>query len=356
MKTILKSPYPWFGGKAQAAALIWQALGDVPNYVEPFFGGGAVPLARPHAARIETINDLNAWLCNFWRAVKSDPDAVATYASDPVSELDLHSRGDWLFYRAGVDRDFVERLRGNPDWFDAKSAGWWVWGQCSWIGDNWGRRECRSMLSLHRGKGLNKQACNQVWRQTPYLSSGNLGINRQRPAVGDAGRGVNRQIPHVGNAGMGVNDDSTTGRHAGIRQYMRELCDRMARVRICCGDWSRVLGETPTIHNGLTGVLLDPPYGVADRDSVYGENESISVAADVRAWCLAHGGEPLLRIALCGYDGEHNALETVGWRVVEWKARGGYGSQNAKGNDNGRRERIWFSPKCLDPQKAATLF
>ena len=35
-----------------------------------------------------------------------------------------------------------------------------------------------------------------------------------------------------------------------------------------------------------------------------------------------------------------------------WKARGGYGSQRADGSNNNRhRERIWFSPGCLDPDK-----
>jgi len=43
-----KTPFPWFGGKSQAAPLVWQLLGDCPHYVEPFFGGGAVLLNRPH--------------------------------------------------------------------------------------------------------------------------------------------------------------------------------------------------------------------------------------------------------------------------------------------------------------------
>lgn len=56
----LKAPFPWFGGKSLAASLIWERLGDVPNYVEPFFGSGAVLLARPHEPGIETINDLGS--------------------------------------------------------------------------------------------------------------------------------------------------------------------------------------------------------------------------------------------------------------------------------------------------------
>ena len=56
---------------------------------------------------------------------------------------------------------------------------------------------------------------------------------------------------------------------------------------------------------GLTGVFLDPPYAVEDlAQDVYGE-ESRDVAHAVREWAIANGRQPDLRIALCGYDGEH---------------------------------------------------
>jgi hypothetical protein len=98
-------------------------------------------------------------------------------------------------------------------------------------------------------------------------------------------------------------------------------------------------------------VFLDPPYAVADRDSVYGEHDTRSVANDVQAWCLANGGNPLLRVALCGYDGEHEALEAAGWDVLAWKTPGGYASQSSRGNENAKRERVWFSPHCVKARK-----
>lgn len=45
----LKSPFVWFGGKRKVAPQVWEALGDVDNYVEPFFGSGAVLL--PHCLK-----------------------------------------------------------------------------------------------------------------------------------------------------------------------------------------------------------------------------------------------------------------------------------------------------------------
>ena len=140
----------------------------------------------------------------------------------------------------------------------------------------------------------------------------------------------------------------------GLVAWFTRLAERLQGVRLCCGDWTRVVGETPlrASGNGVTGVFFDPPYGQdgGGRDSVYGEHESATVAADVRAWCLARGDDPRLRLCLAGYAGEgHEALEAAGWECVPWRACGGYGNQRRAGekNTNGGRERLWFSPHCL---------
>jgi hypothetical protein len=128
---------------------------------------------------------------------------------------------------------------------------------------------------------------------------------------------------------------------------MNELAERLRRVRVCCGDWSRVCGPTPTVKLGITGVFLDPPYAdAADRtDSLY-SSDSLTVANEVREWAIAQGDDPRIRIALCGYEGEHVMPES--WECVEWKARGGYGSQGEnQARENSAKERIWFSPHCI---------
>lgn len=83
-----KTPFPWYGGKADAAAAVWAALGDVHHYVEPFAGSLAVLFRRPHQCNrtyfSETVNDLNGLLVNFWRALAADPDGLAEAASWPV--------------------------------------------------------------------------------------------------------------------------------------------------------------------------------------------------------------------------------------------------------------------------------
>jgi hypothetical protein len=147
---------------------------------------------------------------------------------------------------------------------------------------------------------------------------------------------------------------STKGTHkyTDLYSYFDALAERLRRVRVCCGDWTRVMGESVTVKNGLTAVFLDPPYSTeADRaDGLYGTDDP-SVAHDVREWAIANGDNPLLRIALCGYAGEHDMPE--GWEAVAWKAHGGYGSQgNGRGRDNADREVVWFSPHCPKRNRA----
>ena len=300
----MRAPFPWFGGKSRCADVVWRAFGDAPNYVEPFAGSLAVLLARPHAAKTETVNDLDCYLANFWRATQADPEAVARWADAPVNEADLHARHLWLIQQAG----FRERMKTEPEYFDAKIAGWWVWGLCLWIGTGW--------CNWQRGEGRASQ---------------------QLPHLGDAGMGVHRKLPHLGDAGMGS-----------LQETFAALSERLRRVRVACGDWSRVLGDSVTWRHGVTGVLLDPPYDDGAVDYAAGGR----ISQEVSAWAREAGKRKDMRIALCGYDGDH---EMPGWSCHEWKAHGGYGSQR-EDNENARRERIWFSPHCLAHERQTRLF
>ena len=321
-------------------------------------------LSRPDshdwAQRIETVNDKDGYVSNFWRAVQAAPDEVARWANWPVSENDLHARHYWLLERKD---SIVAKLEGSPDYYDAKVAGWWVWGMCAWIGSGF----CSGVGPWHviDGELVNTRKDGGVWRQLPHLGNAGRGINRKRPHLGDAGMGINRQLPHLGNAGRGINrqrphlGDAGRGNcdewAAHLRAIMAALSDRLRRVRVCSGDWSRVCGDTPTIKNGLTAVFLDPPYSdAAKRDDNLYTVDDLSVAHDVREWAIARGDNPLYRIALCGYDTEHAMPE--GWQAWQWKARGGYGSQgNGNGRANAKRECVWFSPYCLRQEEPISL-
>lgn len=346
MSDKLRAPFPWFGGKSRVAHLVWARFGgDVANYVEPFAGSLAVLLGRTETGRAETVNDLDCYVSNFWRALVAAPLEVAKWADWPVNEADMHARHLWPVNRA----DFRERMKRDPDFFDAKVAGWWVYGICSWIGGGW--------CSIPGEVGRNpRMAGLEVWRKRPGIADGGRGVHRRRPAMHND-TGVRRQIPQLGGdgsaAGRGIlRYEPPTG---GIASWMQALADRLRRVRVCCGDWQRILGPSVTTCIGTTGVFLDPPYSAeANRDRRIYAQDDLEVAHAVRAWALAHGADPKMRIALCGYEGEH---AMPGWTEIKWKTGGGYGNRSqGQGRANSRRERIWFSPHCLRPDEQPHLF
>ena len=327
---MLKAPFPWFGGKSRAAGLIWPRLGDVANYIEPFAGSLAVLLARPHAPRIETVNDLDCFLANFWRSIAADPEQTAHFADWPVNEADQHARHRWLVNRA----EFRERMRSDPEHFDPKIAGWWVWGLCAWIGSGW----CAA--SGNEAGGTEGPAID--------LQCGEGGSpSIQLPHLGNAGRGVHRKLPHLGDAGRGSRDGdpSLAPSRASILATFEALRDRLRHIRVACGDFERVLSDSVTWRHGTTGILIDAPY--AEGEEVYSAGEDPKgVFARAAKWAAEHGSDKRLRICLCGYAGTW--APPRGWDEVPWKAHGGYGSQSKSGeNVNARRERLWFSPGCL---------
>jgi 16S rRNA G966 N2-methylase RsmD len=134
---------------------------------------------------------------------------------------------------------------------------------------------------------------------------------------------------------------------------MLALSERLLRVRITCGSWERVCQPSVTRSgaggDGSRAVFLDPPY--ATSGDLYAHTED-GIAERVREWCLR--ADRSLRVVLCGYDNEHDALLDRGWRVTAGKAGGGAGYSTRK--DNGRRERLWISPACLADHEQADLF
>lgn len=271
---------------------MWARLGDPAGYVEPFAGSAAVLLARPafRGRRVESLNDADGWLVNAWRAIRSRPGEVAVHAHGPVAEIDYHARLAWLQERR--TDGLVSWLEGDPEACDAKAAGWWLYVMACGIGDPFG---------------------SGPWR----VVEGHL-----------------RKLPHLGDAGQGA-----------LNTYMQRLADRLARVRITCGDWARVV--TPSVHragaggDGTRAVFLDPPY--ATSGDLYAA-ATAGIAEQVRDWCTTAPSN--LRIVLCGYDDEHDALVGRGWAKTEGKS--GRGAGYSTRSDNGRRERLWCSPACLD--------
>lgn len=300
----MRSPFPYLGGKSLVADDVWQRFGDAPNYVEPFFGSGAVLLARPQVGRRETVNDLNAFIANFWRAVQADSRAVEAACDRPISETELFSMHKLLLHESdGLARRCME----SPDYYDAQVAGYWVYGQALWFGGS-------SWTSAERPLRVDDNGVVLVDK----LAANPCGIHAERRA-------------------------------GELRQYLLLLRDRIRDVRVRCGDWKRTLKPTLTTKFGTTAVFLDPPYSHALRSRCYAEDHDIS--ADVRAWALEHGDDPRFRIALCGYEDEHGPHMPDTWECLAWKAASGY-ARTDRAIENRTKERVWFSPHCIYRQRS----
>lgn len=298
--------------------------------------------------------------------MQHDPEGVAHHANNPVNEADLIARHIWLVNQ-GAER--VARIQGDPDYYDSKVAGWWVWGICCWIAGGW----CsgRGPWSSVDGKLTNTREITNsiasVKRQRIHLSAG-MGVNRQRVHLG-RGSGVNRQLVHLGGGSAAmpgvlrknIHDLATpcgvnTG-EAEIYNYLSTLAERLRYVRVCCGDWKRVVTKGALSHFSTIGVFLDPPYNQELRDkNIYNWDDSADISSDVREWCIANGDNPRYRICLAGYEDEHTMPDT--WRVVRWTASLSYGhstSSESPNQTNRKKERLWFSPHCIQPSSAVTL-
>jgi hypothetical protein len=395
----LKAPFPYPGGKSRVADLIWDRFGNVDNFIEPFCGTLAVTLRRPaeHFAdgyRVETVNDANHYIVNFWRAVKYAPDAVAEWADWPVMESDLHARHKWLV-RSQEVASWREKMRTDPEAFDAKIAGWWVWGQCCWIGGAWCNDVRTDYVQMPQitnardiGAGVNRDTDDGAdSERRPSFSFNNLGPgvrrdhtldecdHHKRPVIAndsskhghgihgrpqltdafDIGRGVNASAADMlkrpgYNNGIGYGVNANVGatvcdsRRSWLTSWMRRLSDRLRLVRTCYGHWARICDSDSTLTRlGTTGVFLDPPYPANRADTGEKSRDDTLYATDKGAdldklrdevldWCRRWGQDKRIRVAICGYEGDgYEALEAEGWTIHAWEAGGGYANQRRSG-------------------------
>ena len=295
--TKLKAPFPWFGGRRKIAPTVWERVQKPRVYVEPFAGSIAVMFANPYwEDTLEIVNDLDGMVTNAWRSMKFDPEQTKLHSKWPTSELDLHARST---YCASKRDELEAKLRADPEFYDPKIAGWWMWGLCVGIGDTFIAQK-KSIPRLMKMSGMQ-------------------------------------------------------GKTFDWDGFFQSMTERLEHVRIACGDWKRVV--KPSVLDRFTGstlVFLDPPYARTERHDTYA-HESYTVASEVEEWCLEHGDREDLQIVLAGYEGDY-ALPSS-WDVVAWQTNGGLSVfGEGKGKENSKRERIWFSPSCSGPKSVLDLF
>lgn len=286
--------FPYFGRKAQIARVVWQALGDVKMYIEPFAGALGVLLNRPHEPRSEIVNDLDCWIANFWRSCAYDSEAVAEAADWPLNESDYHARLAWFKTHREA---WQAKIEGDPKFYDTEIAGWWAWGQSTAILGNWPRA---------RGISIGPK----------------YGVH--------ASRGVER---------------------------VRALHARMRHVTVMCGDFTKPLKATWDRY-GAVGVFLDPPYASARCAGMYDGvcDDGSTVVPRVTEWCLAHPEVRIVVCGLAGeYPAlEAEGWRVAPWRTRGGRDKIGK-SENRLGPANRNNERLWLSPSCLAPSEQVGL-
>jgi site-specific DNA-adenine methylase len=311
------NPFPWFGGKSRIADKIWKLFGDVDVYIEPFFGAGYIFFNRPNydpGKHREIINDKDMLIANFWRAVKEAPQEVAYWADNPINEADLTARHIWLV-KYGIP-DLTLKIQANPDYYDAKIAGWWVWGIACYIGGGW----CR-------GDGKWSEEDGKLVR----VETGGASIKR----------------PHA-TSYQGIHKKSL--RPIGLEAYFQNLSERLRYTIVFCGDWKRAVTKGVLSKGSRFGIFLDPPYDQNLRSENLYNIDDLTLSKEVNQWCVENGDNPKYRIALCGYEGEHNNLEELGWKKFAWVTGRSYGTSKGKSPNSENRflERVWYNRYCLE--------
>jgi len=262
-----------------------------------------------------------------------------------VTEVDLTARHLAL---VRVQTELADKLAADPEFCDLKLAGWWVWGVSAWVGGEW----CSGLGPWHPGS----ESGPGVYRKMPMVAGNHGGKGVHKPLTGE---------PGVSPEGL-WDVDGLHREH--LEQVFGRIAQRLRRVRITCGDWSRLTRSAVEPRRGeVAGVFLDPPYDLsARRGDLYGPTDSRgsqdessgSLHDRVREWALSIGGEDRFRVAYCTYSNpsEDAELLSAGWVPLQWSASGGYGLQSTnRARENKDKEVVWFSPGCINPD-GETLF
>lgn len=87
----LRPPISYYGGKQTLLKVILPLIPPHERYIEPFLGGGAVFWAK-ETSQIEVINDLDGFVTNFYRVVKTDFAALKPLIDGTVYGRESHEK------------------------------------------------------------------------------------------------------------------------------------------------------------------------------------------------------------------------------------------------------------------------
>lgn len=175
--------FPWPGGKAKVAPVVWSRFGLVDEYWEPFVGSAAVFLARPGGRYgREILNDHNSDVVNVHQTAKLDPTGLVEHLETPLSHVAMEVNARILRQqRTSLSR----MLRSDLDYFDTRLAALFLVNACGQM-----RQERYSaphpVLSANGGQGVFSQGRIRL-RSSARSASGCTG---SRSSVGTGERSV----------------------------------------------------------------------------------------------------------------------------------------------------------------------
>jgi len=375
-----KPPIIYFGTKHKIAQTIWQELGDVTHYIEPFGGSGVIACNRPDSVGRVILNDQDCLLINALRVVRDKKEElISALSTFGLRRCESDMMGAQL-QLIRVRNDITEKINANPEFSDVKYAAYWIYGNNIWLGAGWGytygphvlitdedgsdRVVDRRVVDVDSDWGISKTIPNTrdkgIIKQIPVTynhginktipDTYNHGIRKNIPNTSDRGickktpntgdRGIIKQVPVTYNHGISKTIPNTGDKHMRsglgntmsdadviehITYHITEWSNHLNRIDILCGDWYRCI--TPAYiraesKSSSVGIVFDPPYmigsDVYDGTSI---DNATKLNIDVIKWSLDH---PEYKIIICSYDNELHNTMLAGWRKINWLANSGY--------------------------------
>lgn len=117
--TPVKPPISYYGGKQKLTKYIIPLIPEHSQYVEPFFGGGAVLFAK-QITRKEVINDIDNRVINFYRVFKSHFNELNKLVQETLHSEADYKRAKELLYNG---------LNENPSVDEKVHYSWAFWIQ-----------------------------------------------------------------------------------------------------------------------------------------------------------------------------------------------------------------------------------
>jgi DNA adenine methylase len=160
--------FGWYGGKFSHLDWLLPLLPDCHHYCEPFAGSAAVLLNRPPAP-VETYNDIDSEVANFFRVLRDKPkQLIATIDLTPFSReefyIAVNTNGEKISAVERARRFFVRARQARTGLAQTASLG--RWANCK----NTSRAGMSGVVSRWQGINVADAACQWCSNRWSFVS------------------------------------------------------------------------------------------------------------------------------------------------------------------------------------------